>query len=82
MLIRQAPAMALTQLIDRHQVQPHLTCISGLEVAKLAAQIEAALTHQRRGKGGVAVRRNIPVIGHRHLGTVDIVKTQCWRQQA
>jgi hypothetical protein len=79
---RRAPARAPPQGIGGHVVHARRALVAVLQVAEFPAQVHAALAHDRGVEGGIAVRRDVPVVGHRKLDAVDVVQPEGRRQEA
>ena len=81
MLQRIAPAVLIAQTVARQHVGTHLALVGRFEVTKLAAQLDAPFGHDGRLQGGVAVGRDVPVVGLGVFESVDAVQPQGGRQQ-
>ena len=75
-----APARALAQAVAGQNIRTHLALVGGLQVTEFTPQLQAALGHGGGLQRGVAVGRDVPVVGLRVLKAVDAVQTHGGRK--
>jgi len=77
-----APAGLIAQAVLGHQVQPGLATVVALQVTKFSVHRHATLAHQVGGDAGVAVGRDVKVVGLGQLYPVGAGDAHHRRQQA
>ena len=58
-----APTGLVTQAVRGHQVQPGLAAVVALQITELGVHRHTAFAHQVGGHGGIAVGRDVEIIG-------------------
>ena len=74
--------MAVVLPVVRQQPQLDIARVGGLQVAELAVDRRSALRAADDGDGGVAIGRDVPVVGNRRLEAAAAVEAEARRQEA
>ena len=78
----QGVAVAAGHAIAGQQVQVGRTAVRRIEIAELAVEGNAAPRQDAGREGGVALRRDVPVVRQREFEAALAVEVDAWRQPA